>query len=302
MLTYSGSRNLFGSLTNNNTSANLTTGDTLINLAIRKILRAKNWPFLNKTDSSLTTTGGTQFYRLPYDFKQMLTVTITIGGFIYQPKECPSREFWQEKNKTTYTSTYPEYYYIYNGQVGFWPTPATDGYTVTMYYKRGVKDLSLADYTTGSIVSVASGGTAVVGSGTSWTSKMAGRFIRITDSDTANTGDGSWYEISSVASATSITLVRPYGGTSISAGSAAYTIGQISMIPEDYQELPVYEAAHVYFSSIQPEPTQAKIYEGKFNEGFAQMATQESSPTISPVVDEGLNRITNPNLFPQTLS
>ena len=37
MLSYTGSRNLYGSLTNNTTATNLTLGDTLINQSIRKI-------------------------------------------------------------------------------------------------------------------------------------------------------------------------------------------------------------------------------------------------------------------------
>lgn len=302
MLTYTSSRNLFGTLTNNSSTANLAVGDTLINAAIREVLRSRNWHFLNKTDSTLTTTASTQFYRLPYDLAQVLTVTVAIGSFVYQPREAPSREFWQALNKTTYTSTYPEYYYVYDGQIGLWPTPSSTGNTVTIYYKRTVKDLSIGDYSTGSVVSVSNGGTAVVGSGTSWTAKMAGRYIRITDSDTANTGDGFWYEIASVSSSTALTLVRPYGGTSISAGTAAYVIGQASLIPEDYQDLPVHKAVQVYFTSIQPEPARAKVYSDLYNQGYSEMVSQEAAPTISPVIDEGFGVPPNPNLYPSSLT
>ena len=43
MLTYTSSRNLFGTLTNNSSTANLAVGDTLINAAIREVLRSRNW-------------------------------------------------------------------------------------------------------------------------------------------------------------------------------------------------------------------------------------------------------------------
>lgn len=303
MISYTGSRNLFGVLTNNNATANLTVGDTLINNAARQILRSRSWYFLNKSDTSLTTTASTQFYTLPNDCESILTVSITVGTFVYTPKECPSREFWNKLNETTsFSSNYPEYYYVFAGRIGFWPIPSTSSYTITLYYKRKIRDLGIADYTTGTITSIANGGTAVVGSGTTWTAKMAGRFIQFTDSNTANTGDGFWYEISSVASTTSLTLVTPYGGTAISAGSAAYTIGQISIIPEDFQELPVYKAAQIYFSSIQPEPVRAKLYEGMYETGFSEMASQVSSPTVSPVIEEGDGFIRNPNSYPVNLS
>jgi len=42
MLSYTTGRNLYGSLTNNTTTTNLTLGDTLINQSQRKILSGYN--------------------------------------------------------------------------------------------------------------------------------------------------------------------------------------------------------------------------------------------------------------------
>lgn len=296
MLTYTSGRNLFGKLTNNEESANLTLGDTLINESTRAIVRAQPWPFLFKSRTT-TTTASTQFYNLFHDVEQVLAVTITVGGTIYHVKAAPSREFWNQLNEYTNSSTFPEWYYVFNGQVGFYPTPSASSNTITIAYKRRVFDLSVADYTTGTIVSIANAATTVTGSGTTWTAKMAGRFIRFTDSDTANTGDGAWYEISSVTSATVLELKAAYNGTSIAAGSAAYTIGQVSVLPEQYQELPIHRACQIYFTSIQPEPTRAKMYSDMVQMGLLDMKKELSSNDTSPVIEDTMRRRLNPNLF-----
>lgn len=95
----------------------------------------------------------------------------------------------------------------------------------TVYYI--FNQTSNTEFQLASTYALADAGT-VAGTGTAWTAAMAGRFIRITDADAANKGDGNWYEISSVASGTSMTLLQGYQGTSIAAGNAAYVIGHPS--------------------------------------------------------------------------
>lgn len=114
---------------------------------------------------------------------------------------------------------------------------------------------------------------------------MAGRYILITDSNTANTGDGEWYEISSVTNATTLVLVNGYNGTSIAAGSAAYTIGQMSFLPDGYQELPIYRALVNYFTTYQDETDKAKMYKVMADELYAQMVSDFGSKSIDPVVE-----------------
>jgi hypothetical protein len=124
---------------------------------------------------------------------------------------------------------------------------------------------------------------------------MAGRFIRITESDTANKGDGEWYEISSVASATSLTLVKPYTGTAISAGNAAYTIGQMPPLPDGYHELPVYRAVAHYYAKNDQE--RSAYFKGLADELYAQLETEFGSATESVVIEDANEGRENPNLF-----
>jgi hypothetical protein len=165
-------------------------------------------------------------------------------------------------------------------------------------YEQKRKDLSIEDYTTGTIVTATNGQTSITGSGTSWTSKMAGMWIKIADANTANTGDGYWYKILSVQTSTALTLVSPYGGISISAGSSTYIIGQTSLIPEDFQIIPIYKAAEIYYTTIQPDSTRAAEFKGLFNEGLGKMRRALDNKVSSPVIDFGATpTINNPNLF-----
>jgi hypothetical protein len=297
MKSYTQLKTDYGVATKNTSSTNLTNGDGWMNDAYKRICGFQDWPFLAKT-TTIATIASQQAYALPYDTGQVRSIYVTVGSYRYTPREVTSRDEWDRINQVTVTSNIATRYFIYNNQILLFPTPASAN-TITVNSKRLVKDLSIADYTTGTIVSIANGGLAVVGSGTTWTQAMAGRFIRITDSDTANKGDGFWYEIDTVAiTATTLSLVRPYGGTTISAGSAAYTIGQMSVLPEFYENLPVFEAASIYWGTNPKSGDRQKFYDTKFKEGLAEMKKAYGSVSTNVVLDDGRsNEVTNPNLL-----
>src|SRR5215475_2067956 len=167
MKSYTTLRALYGTYTENTTTANLTQGDEYINDGYRLILGMRAWPFLEKSDT-VTTTASTQFKEIPAGIERIRVATVTVGTTIYTPKEINSESEWQNLNQTTTTSDVAEYFYIRGKQVGLWPIPATSSNTITLYGKREVKDLSIADYTTGTITTLANAGTTVTGSGTSW--------------------------------------------------------------------------------------------------------------------------------------
>lgn len=294
MRSYTSGRSLYQSLTKNSAAANLTLGTDRANDYYKKIGAMKSWPFLDRTRTILTT-GGTQFKPLPYDVDKVKEVSLTIGTTRYVLKNSPSREHWDHLNLTSFTSDIPVWYYVTNGQMGIWPTPATSSNTITITARVKVIDLSIADYTTGTIVSIANGATTVTGSGTSWTSQMTGRFIRITLLDTANTGDGQWYEISSVTSTTTLELVRSYGGSAISAGSAAYTIGQMPLLPEEIHDIPWIKAIADYWRKENDE--RVITWDQEYATGIKQLESTWSSATDDYVIDNGTEKaVINPNL------
>lgn len=294
MLSYTGGRNIFGIQTKNTNTTNLDFGDTLANQEYKRVISLKDWPFLERTRTQ-TTIANTQFQNLPYDVDLVREVAVTVSNIRYVPALAPSREYWDQLNQNTVTSNIPQYYLVFNGQLGLWPTPSTSGNTITITARVRAIDLSIADYTTGTIVSIANGATTVTGSGTSWTSSMTGRYVRITYSDTANKGDGQWYEISSVTSTTVLELVRAYGGTTIAAGSAAYTIGQMPLLPEAAHDIPWNFATATYWAK-ESDP-RSDVFFKKYEDGISALDTSYSSPTTDLVVDPGYRRaIINPNL------
>jgi len=299
MLTYTGSIDLYKRLSNNGETANSTLGAILINEGVRMMMGATAWPFLEKTFTT-ATVDGTQFYEIPAVAQKVLNVTMTVGTYRYTPRQVFSRADWDRLNSPqNVKNNNPSYFFVFDNQVGFWPTPSTTGNPININYQRQVRDLSVADYTTGTITSIANGGTTVVGSGTSWTANMAGKSIRFTHTNAANSGDGIWYEIASVTNATTLELVSPYQGTSIAVATALYTVADIPVIPENYQMGPVYWAVSEYWR-MQGDAGRADRFENKYEKLVQQMFEDEGKKTTNPSIDEGFYnpQIINPNLDP----
>ena len=288
-------RNLFGSLTNNTATTNLTLGDELINDAIRSICDMNAWNFLEKTKTALTVASQ-QAYYLPFDCKKLLSVTVTISSNVYLPMECQSRKLWEDLNQTTtQTSDTPEWYFVFGDQLLLYPTPASASNTITYSYLKKTPNLSIVDYTTGNIATT-DGTTAITGSGTSWTSAMAGRWLRITPTSTATaSGDGQWYEIASVESAGALTLMKPYAGSDI-AVATAYTIGEMPVLPESYHTMPVWSACEVYFSNKTEDLPRSQLYKRKYDEGILSLKSMYGRKSTSVVINEALGTQSNPNL------
>ena len=305
LYTYTTGRNLYGQLTNDTTTANLSNGDTHINAYTSQLLSKRVWPFLFRDDTSRSTIANQQYVTIPNKFRKITRVTITQGTTIWTPKEVPNKEFWSKLNSqtaTSNTSDIPEWFYVFNGRIYLWPTPATSGNTVTITGRIGFNRLNIADYTTGAVWSVGASGTAVTGTATAWHAGMADRYIRITDGNSANSGDDEWYEISSVSGATTLAIVKPYDGTAIvgASGTAAYTIGQVSPIPDGYQEAPIYHAAYIYYSSQTTPGAGSKANEYKImrDELVEQFITDYGSETDNVTIrDEDISDNINPNLF-----
>lgn len=309
MKSYTEGRNLAGTWTKNTSTANLSYLDQIANDDYRHLCALMDWPFLER-QRTLSTSAGVQYNTLPYDCDLVREISVIPTGSTirYTPRRVADRETWDRINlrSSTPVSDIPESYFVMNGQVGLYPIPASSNNTIYVQQKTRVIDLSMADYTTGTIVSIANGATTVTGSGTSWTAQMTGRWIRITYSNTANTGDGLWYEISSVTNSTTLELVRAYGGTSISAGSAAYTIGQMPLLPESFHDLPwLFSAgsywqkegdkrAQSFFDIHGTSPMGGRAATGRVRELIAGYA----NATTDFVLEEGWQREEiNPNLL-----
>lgn len=283
-------QNLYTSLSNNNSSTNQTLGLQLINDAHRYLLQKY---FNNETTYQTVTVSNQQGYDLPPNYSKMKDVVITVGQLNYTPIEITTRQDWDRINFLPYTSDIPEFYFIYNGQVNIFPIPSSNGNTITFNYKLRVADLTIDDYTTGT-VSVAAGSTTVTGTGTSWQPTVGNnetRWIRIN----FPYGDDMWYQVASVNSTTSITLVSPYYGTT-NVTNGTYTLGQMPILLEDFQDLIVHRPLYVYYSSVRPDSTRAAEFKALYDEGITRLDDYLGSKSVN--VDLGQPPpMVNPNLF-----
>ena len=287
MRSYTNRRTEYGILTNNTTTANLALGDRLMNDTDRYLINRFN---LNETVFTTTTTASTQAYKLPFNYNKMISVTVTIGSIKYTLKEVTSRELWDRLNYVSYTTNIPEYYYVYGDYLYIFPVPSTSSYTISMYYKTRIKDLSQADYTTGT-VAVTNGSATVTGSGTTFTPAMVGRWLRVP----APSGDNEWYKIIGYTSSTVITLFQTYNGTTVS--GASYTIGEMSILDENFQDIPLWRACMIYFSSRVKDTAIFKMYETMYNTAVDAMDTDLVNKTDNMIISDGVERLVNPNLY-----
>ncbi len=294
MRTYTSYRNDFGSLSQNTSSANLTLGDTLIMDALRVLT---NKFYFNERSYTTTTVSQQQFYNLPPQFRKMIDVTVTIGSVVWTTKPCPNREYWDNLNVITFYQDFPSFHFIYNGnQVGIWPIPASAGNTITMNYQVRQRNLGVADYTTGT-VAVTSGSPNITFSGSSLAANMAGRWINFA----FPTGDNNWYQISTVnTGAGTAVLMNNYTGTTGS--GITFTIGDVPMLPEDYQDLPLYRALEVYYTSLVPDKNRAAVWKKLYDDGYAQLEQDYGQKTTSPVLTDTEAPVYNPNLFASSLA
>lgn len=294
MRTYSSYLTDYQALSQNTNSENQTNGMRWVNDAIRYLVGIF---FFNET--SYTVPGGTvaaqAAYQLPHDVKQVINVTVTIGSVLWQPREVATRKQYDALNVIPFQNNFPQFYYIYNGQLLLWPTPAENGDTITINYKRRLTELSQADYSTGT-VSATNASTTITGSGTTFTTNMGGRWIKIAEatSDTTS-GDNSWYQIASVTNATTLVLENAYAGQNVSGGS--YIIGEVPILPEDYQDLPLYRALYVYHNSISQNPQKATLYKNLYDEGYKRLEAEFGSKTASVGITPQDFPVVNPNMF-----
>lgn len=291
MKTYTILRNTYGSITNNIQTANLTLGDQFINDSIRTIcnLQGGKLRFLEST-SNMSTVASQETYQIPNKYRKLIDMYIYSGSgsssdTIYAPEMVFDPVRWKEILQYRLgTQDVPSFTYVERTTYKIQPIPASTGNLIVLRGRLQVNDLTIADYTTGTIVSVANGGTAVVGSGTTWTADMVGRYIQITQTTAANGGDGFWYEIGGWTDATHITLAKPYEGTVVVAGSATYTIGQVPVIPAAYQPAILHRAIALYWMQ-QGNLAKAKTYWMMYDGGFEAGYTKDYGGLIEQMLD-----------------
>lgn len=250
---------------------------------------------------------GQQFIKMPADCLKPKTVVVILGNVRYTPIEITDQVEWERQNRiSNIKSNIPIYYFIKGKtsggkEIGFYPTPAgANTNVIELTYKKQVKSLNIADYITGTIATATQGSRNITGAGTSWNASMIGRFIIISETATANGGDGIAYEIESVTDTTHLTLVTPYIGASIATGSASYTIFSSPLLPLEFQLIPVYKAAHEYWLTIGNDATRATEFKSLYVDHVKLLEETYGSKSSNIVLQESNYEkpLRNPNNYP----
>lgn len=249
------------------------------------------------TVTDVLTDGG---YQLPRGFVSLSDLYVTIStrqAHIAHLVEDPV--WWGQIVGATTTSTSNELQYarIKGRRLYLYPTPSS-ALTATIIYFGTSKDLSQADYITGTITTLANAGTAVTGSGSTWTAQMVGRGFKIN-------ADSEWHFIKTFTSTTSIALETKYQGAAIAAGTSAYTIGEICSLPEDIHDLPVTWALWQWFAFYHRDKFLANMYKSQYEEGIENAQMEYSTAGSGVIIQgrtDGNSFPVNPNWYPSGMT
>jgi hypothetical protein len=288
-------------LVSDSDTATQTLMQALINEGYHEVLAHWDWWFTYKSYADMTTTADTQTYRFPFDMDKIKSMTITSGSVAYPVDEVADEDFWNQLNarSANFTSDIPQFFFLRRDEIQIYPTPSTTGRVITFYYKRTQKDMTADDYTTGTITTLTNGARAVTGSGTTWTAPMVGRYFRIN-------ADGYWYEIQTFTSTTAITIRRDFEGTSIAAGTSAYTIGEMPLLPEGFHDMLVWYAVAQYY--LQRKEMQLfNVYDSRYQRKLQKLVETEGNDSSSAVL-RGMDNLKkdvilrDPNAYPLNLT
>lgn len=277
----------------------LVIGKRNINLGQTLLETDMAYPPSEDTRPILTTTSDT--YNLPENFIRLIQLYVTVSGIRYSPEIVWNENDWQviKSRGSATVSDVMTHIYVRQRTFEVFPTPITAGNTMRLLYESLSKPFTAANYTTGSVTTLANLGTAVTVSGSAFTAAMIGRSFRV-DSD------GNWYLISAVPSATTLTLATAYQGTAISAGTEAFTIGEIPRTPAGTHHLPVIYALWKHFEGVRRDPTMANHYKKQWEEGLDWAKATYGNRTDTAVIpsQRHLRRRmpVNPNWYPQNIT
>jgi hypothetical protein len=243
MLTYQDQVNLAKEISGLSDTSSVSNFKRDINAGTARFLVKLSRPVTRQ--SRFTSSVATQqYYQLPEDAIRPSQIVYLTGTNIWVSlKEIGDENTWRKLNALPQTGTNPTHFFVRGGdEFGIYPIPSAAGTdNIEMVFEPRHTLLTADDYTTGTI-SVTSGNASVTGTGTVFTSTMAnGSYVlQVTDGS-----DGRYYKVTSYTSGTVIGLENYYQGTT--SASAAYRIGQVSKIPEEYQEAPVDYAMYRHF-------------------------------------------------------
>ena len=275
----------------------ITFFKTHINLGLH-ILESELGSYYTEETATDLTEASVAAYPTPDTLIRLKVAYVTVGSLRYVMEEVFDEDEWQalQSAQVSQTSNTARYIFIRRDRFEIYPTPATAGNTITLRFEAGSKDLSADDYTTGTITTLANGGTAVTASGSTLTAAMAGRYFKVNSYPV-------WNKISAFGTTTTLTLDKSYSGIAISAGSEAYTIGEMPRTPESTHQIPVWYALMNYYQGFKQNEEKAKYYNNKYEFDLKRAKTTYSKRYATNYIPGNRQKkLLNPNHYPSGLT
>lgn len=290
MLTFQESYEKAQTISGDTSSATLALLKSDINTGAHRFNAALNRYFTRRSKTT-NIVADQRYYQLPPDCIRPIGLVFNQSSTRHFPLIQVQNEMeWRYLLTTNQTAGYLTHYFVRGSdEVGLYPIPSSsvsDG--LELYYEVRDKDLTFADYSTGTIT-LTQGLTTVTGSGTVFTESMVGRAIKVTDGT-----DGHWYKVGAYTSSTAITLEEPYIG--ISGSAKTYKIGETFVFPGEYHDAPVDYALARYFE-MKNNPDRATYHLARYNDSQADAKGKYASSSASGIITESAQGY-NPFLVP----
>jgi len=286
----------FTTISRDASANNLALGKSLINTCIKKIISISDWTFI-RDSKDYTSVAAQSEYDPPYNAARIASVQVYTGGMWYVPKEIRDDEQWRVITSTTASSDIPQFWFISTStkKICLYPTPVLATNTIRVYFTKKIRDLSVADYTTGTITTTL-GSTAITGALTVWTKRMIGEYIKITSADTI-VGD-YWFEITEVTDATHLTVreVVP-----VAVAGANYTIAEVIPFPDGYEDIPLWYALSMYHL-MREQPTLSREFERMWKEGLDELKLRDARSVRDILEQQDFSGVVDPNYNPWTIT
>lgn len=224
-----------------------------LNNTLRDVFRLIKKYSLQPPPITDTTVAGQTYYVNPPELSKIETVTCTAGNMVIPLKRIESQFEWDRLHQVPLQSGFPIAYFPRRDDYGIFPTPQANSATITLTGNYTPTNLTVADYTTGT-VSVTNGSAILTGAGVTWLSSMVGYWFALTDS--SGVPYGNWYKIGTFTSSSSLSITTAYQGST--ASSQTYLIAQTPNCPEELQEFLPYRAASAYYQFRRNDPVKAQ--------------------------------------------
>lgn len=237
-------------------------------------------------------------YQTPVNCLRITGLTALVGepsatSYSWPLKEVRSEYEWRQISSYRTTNNWPTWYMsLGNDQFQVWPIPSqtlTNGFR--LYYQPQDYDLSIDDTvsTSANLVTVTNGSVTVTSAGTPFTQSMKGLWFQ-----TTGTTNLTAYEIVDVPDGATLTLKSAFVG--FTGVGLSWVVGQLSIIPQEYVDAPMYYALGNYYSSRANE-SRAQYYRGLFQQMQDDCDQEYSSSQTSSVITDD-ETYANPFYYP----